>query len=193
MGRKPVVNKGELLQIENFIKENPHSSAEDVRSQLKLCVSKSTVLRYINRLHWVSTKTSYCAEISGINISKRWHYAVGAFIRNEQFNDVIFVDETTVCRGQRGRFYLRKLGQPKPRIGRYKHDLKLHVFAGISKKGATDVCIFSGNLNAESYVWILKNFLLPFGTINFHKGFRLYQDNDPKHKSAVVTDFINGK
>ena len=58
---------------------------------------------------------------------------------------------------------LQKEGEkpcPKPRP---KHPTKVHVWAGISKKGATGICIFEGTMDdATLYCKILERTLLPF-------------------------------
>ena len=44
-----------------------------------------------------------------------------------------------------------------------KHPFKVNVWAGISKRGATPVLIFTGIMRKEFYVeQILRNVLLPF-------------------------------
>ena len=40
--------------------------------------------------------------------------------------------------------------QNKPRP---KHPPKVHVWAGISTRGATNICIFTGTMDSEFYVW----------------------------------------
>ena len=56
--------------------------------------------------------------------------------------------------------------------------MKVHVWEGISRKGATKVCIFDGIMDAELYCRILETTLLPFinQTLPDH-GFVL--DKDP--------------
>ncbi len=60
-------------------------------------------------------------------------------------------------------------------LHRAKHPVKVHVWAGISTKGSTGICIFSGILKAPLYVQILEQTLLPF----LHDVFANGQDNDP--------------
>ena len=54
---------------------------------------------------------------------------------------------------------LQKGGRDKPRP---KHPIKVHVWGGISKQGATQVCIFEGIMTAPLYCDILEKTLLPF-------------------------------
>ena len=50
-------------------------------------------------------------------------------------------------------------------------------------RGSTGVCIFEGILNAEGYVGILEDTLLPFLQNVYPDGHRFMQDNDPKYTS----------
>ena len=89
------------------------------------------------------------------------------------------------------RFCYRKIGE-KPRLKpRPKHPIKVHLWAGISKKGATNVCIFEGKMDAPLFCQILRQTLVPFIQEKFpppalHK---LMQDNDPKHISRYAQNF----
>ena len=69
--------------------------------------------------------------------------------------------------------------------------MKVHVWGGISKEGATGICIFTGIINAEGYVTLLENALLPFLQLKFaDKEHRFMQDNDPKHVSRRAQAFF---
>lgn len=57
--------------------------------------------------------------------------------------------------------------------GRPKHPLKVHVWAGISKRGLTEKRVFKDIVDAEFYVTeILSNELLSFVQENFPGGYR---------------------
>ena len=78
--------------------------------------------------------------------------------------------------------------RPKP-----KHPVKVYVWGGISKRGATKCIIFSDIMNAALYVRILRNGLLPFIEEKFddNRECRFQQDNDPKHTGRLVRQFLD--
>ena len=61
---------------------------------------------------------------------------------------------------------------------------------GISWKGKTSIMVFSGIMNAEGYVQLLRESLLPFIRNMYPDGHRLMQDNDPKHTSRKAQVFF---
>ena len=68
--------------------------------------------------------------------------------------------------------------------------MKVHIWAGISLKGSTRVCIFEGNTDAETYFKILDG-TLPFLRDVFPEGYcRFMQDNNPKHTSRRAEEFF---
>ena len=70
---------------------------------------------------------------------------------------------------------------------------KASHMGGISKRGATNVIMFSGIMNAEWLKTVLEVGLLPFIRDYFPDGHRLYHENDPKHASCLIEDFFEEK
>ncbi|RNA07248.1 Transposable element Tcb1 transposase [Brachionus plicatilis] len=50
--------------------------------------------------------------------------------------------------------------------------------------------VFTSNLDSILYREILAQYLSPFGAINYDFWFKLHQDNDPKHRSKIYTNFL---
>lgn len=108
----------------------------------------------------------------------------------EKFENVIFTDESTVQLENHSRICFRKQLQPRRLKQRAKHPIKVHIWGGISARGATRVIMFTGIMNAQRLARVFEVGLLPFIEENFRGGHRLYQDNDPKHSSQYIEDFF---
>lgn len=78
-------------------------------------------------------------------------------------------------------------------FNRPKHPAKVHVWAGISLRGPTKICIFDGVMDAYLFIEILDSTLVPFIAEKYPGGHRLMQDNDPKHTSLYAQSFYDEK
>ena len=81
---------------------------------------------------------------------------------NNGFQNVIWNDETAVQLESHRRHSYRKKGEQPVLKPRPKHPIKLHVWAGISRRGTTSIVIFEGTMNADLYISILQRSLVPF-------------------------------
>ena len=128
-----------------------------------------------------------------MNKRKRLLWCREAIRANESFDDVVFTDESTVQLDHHSRLCFRKSHRPRVLKQRAKHPVKLHIWGGISKRGATCIVMFSGLMNAERLIRIYEAGLIPFLNERFPGGHRLYQDNDPKHSSVAVEVYFEEK
>ena len=74
---------------------------------------------------------------------------------------------------------------------RPKHPTKVHVWAGISKRGRTGICIFEGIMKKEMFVSILEGTLVPFIEAVYPDGHKFMMDNDPKHTSGYAAEWMS--
>ena len=189
-GRPTVLTSDVLRLIDEFMQYDDETTAKQLASKLHdlgFVMSQCTVLKGRHLLGWTSRGAAYCQLIRTQNQLKRLDWAkpnLGA-----SFEDVIWTDETTVQLETHRRFYCRKRGQKPHYKPCSKHPIKVHVWAGISWRGATNVCVFEGIMDAKLYTDILDQFLVPFVQGVYPHGHKFMQDNDPKHTSRHAKIF----
>ena len=153
-------------------------------------VSKTTIVRARRILGWTFHGSRYCQLIRSVNKEKRLQWAVKN--RDNSFEDVVWTDESMIQLENHRTFSYRKVGtapKPKPRA---KHPYKVMVWAGISRKGATNICLLNASVNSAVYQEVLRTHLLPFLQRKLPKG-RLQQDNAPCHTSKATQEFLKTK
>ena len=67
------------------------------------------------------------------------------------------------------------------------------VCGGISWKRETPLVVVNGTLNAEEYVNMLQEFLLPFRDEFYPQGIVFQQDNAPAHTANFTHEFFYGR
>ena len=130
------------------MREDDETTATQLHVLLTSCevsISLSTILRSRALLGWTFRGSKYCQLIRHENKLKRFLWACDNYLEVLEggFEDVVWSDETTVQLETHRRYAHRKKGEQAKLKPRAKHPIKLHVWAGISKRGATPVVIFS--------------------------------------------------
>lgn len=157
-----------------------------------MTVSVPTIKRARRKLGWVKSGPRYCQLVKEKNRLLRLSFAENCQSTKDNFENVVFTDESSIWLERHGKLCFRRVNQPGKLKPTVKHPYKVHVWAGISTRGATDMVIFTGIMRKEFYVdTILKQYLLPFLDETFPDGnYRFQQDNDPKHKSRYAMKFV---
>ena len=98
-----------ILNINKDLLNDPCLTARKTKKMFFLTASQQTIRRCIRKLGWRKIQTKYCQIVSPVNRLKRFVYASMAKINNENFDDVIDVDECTVeMRGYSAKNYMVK-------------------------------------------------------------------------------------
>ena len=109
---------------------------------------------------------------------------------DEKFDDVLFCDESTIQLDHHSRLCFRKRFEKRKLKQRAKHPVKVHIWGGICAKGATKLVFFTGIMNAKRLAAVYEAGLVPFIRERLPDSHRLYQDNDPKHSSKFIEDYL---
>ena len=179
------------LEVKRVVEEQMRLDDETTAYQLHALLNAKgyflsihTIFRCRSALGWTFRGSAYCQLIRHVNKEKRLEWAQK--YKDDSFADVIYTDECTVQLESHRRFCCRKKGEaPRPKT-RPKHPVKVHVWAGISLRGSTGICIFDGIMDQILYISILQETLLPFIQSVYPDGHRFMADNDPKHTSKAA-------
>ena len=81
-----------------------------------------------------------------LNKRKRFMWCEEQLLNKDDFSNVIFTDESSVQLEQHSKICFRKRLQPR---NLPKQPVKIHIWGGISVRGATRLIMFSGIMNAR--------------------------------------------
>lgn len=175
--------------IESQMRQNDEATSHQIQKKLSkrgVQVHSSRAWRPRKEQGWTLQNAKYSRLVRDVNKVKRLEFAQRVIDTEDTFENVIFSDECSISLQQFRRTCYRKIGEPPKRKPKPKHLLKLHVKAGISRHGATNICIFEGIMEADLYYCnILEDALIPFirETLPNH---RFMQDNDHNYTSRVA-------
>ena len=174
--------------VDEQMEKNDELTANRLRSlineKFSITFSTSKVRRIRKKLGWMATGTKYCQLIRQVNQGKRFRFAKMCLEANENFDNVLWSDESTVQLDWNGKISFRRWWEPPKLKGKPKHPFKLYVWACISKRGTSPILIFEGIMERSFYIEeIIKGVLSPFIHNVFPDGHRFMQDNDLKHTS----------
>ena len=83
--------------------------------------------------------------------------------------------------------------QPKHVKQTVKHDASVMAWRCFSSAGVGDITVVEGHMNSQMYIRILSSHMIPSARRLLEKTFIFQQDNDPKHTTRVVKEYLERK
>ena len=136
-----------LAIVEEYMQEDDEMTAAQLLRILNTrghSVSKPTIIRAKTLLGWTFHGSWNCQMIRNANKERTVEWARENL--NKTFENVVWTDESMIMLENHRTFLYRNVGEaPRPKA-QAKHPFKVMVCAGISKKGATNICLVNGSL-----------------------------------------------
>lgn len=116
----------------------------------------------------------------------------------EDWKRVLFSDETKLNRrGSDGKVWTwRRPGEllkPKHVKQTVKHDDSVMAWGCFSSAGVGDIHIIEGIMNANMYIRMLSQHMIPSSARLFKDDYIFQHDNDPKHTAKKVKEYLTRK
>jgi hypothetical protein len=145
-----------MLAINNALLKKPCLTAGKLKKDLRLIATTRTISRAINLMGWRKVQTKYCQIVRPVKRLKRFIYACLAKRSGDKFDDAIVIDECTVELKIYNPTNWRKDDQSLLRasggkLGKPKHNVKVHLFGEISRKGLLPLITFGGIMCSKDY------------------------------------------
>uniref|UniRef100_A0A7I4YRH6 Paired domain-containing protein n=1 Tax=Haemonchus contortus TaxID=6289 RepID=A0A7I4YRH6_HAECO len=184
---------------------DPRAAASDIREQVTsfsgISISQSTAQRRLRAGDLFGRRPSKKPLVTAKNRKARLGFARKHLAWNrDDWKKVLFSDESKFCLfGSDGIMYIRrpvnKRCYPKYQIPTVKHGGgSVMPWGCFSLSGVGPLVHIQGNMNSVQCRDILENVRLPLAkTRNLPTRRILNHDNDPKHTSRLVADFLQSK
>ena len=193
-GRKRILSWRASCAIGQLVRRDKEITTSTIAIKLHehkvATVSRWTVWRYLRRQGYQSVIPKRKPMLTDSQRVARLKWALAH--KDDDWNKTIFSDETSI---QLFRNTVRRWSKaPGAEVKRVpKNRQKLMVWGAISSRGTIGLCTFRGIMDAKRYIHILSKNLLPAAERLFNGGYRLQQDNDPKHTARVTIQYLSIK
>jgi transposase len=195
-GRKRILNERKLEKIEEKATNDPkHSTPKEIKSSLHLQCSAKTIRRVLNdELGLFGRIARVSPPLHAQHIQMRVSFANG--YSKLDWTKVLWSDEMSIHLGTQGQTWVqRPIGEALNScyvVEREKHPPKVHVWGCMSSAGVGECYVFTDHLDKELMVEILKTCLLKSAREFWkNESWWFQQDNDPKHSSRLVQDWLH--
>ena len=201
-GRSYVLSKEEMETIVDYAIMKSKTTPREIKAALNLDCSPRTIRRVLDEGGLFGRITREAPPLKEEHMKKRVAYAEGYShwtTTGEQAHDwmrVLWTDEMSIHIGPQGQHWCQRLinteWEPSHVMEKQKHPPKLHVWGAFSGlTGVEDIYTFEENLDSEGMLKILKSTLHTSSETLKKKGqWWFQQDNDPKHKSKLIQNYL---
>lgn len=183
-------------------KFDPYATASTINRELKefngINIDDSTVRRRLRERNLFGRIAERKPFVSEKNRKARLKFAKNHLHwTSAEWSKVLWSDESKFCLfGSDGRKYVRRpIGMRhnhKYQLSTVKHGGgNVMVWGCFSRDGVGPIVQIEEIMNGVRYREILEKYMLPYGNENMINGWIFQHDNDPKHKSKVVTEWLN--
>lgn len=190
-GRPRVTSEKDEKTIDRMLLSGKAISTKNIRSKLAKKGSKVSVMTIRRRLKERKVTFGPIIVKPLINVQcqeKRLKFANENIDRD--WSNVIFTDEVTFSTYTYKK-YIWRLPNSKHVVRSVKHPVKLHAWGCFCSKGFGQLYLFTQKLDASLMVEIYKKGLIPSAKLWFNEKseWTLQEDNDPKHRSKLATNW----
>lgn len=201
-GRPPILTEQDKRTIIRKIKQNPKLSAPKIATELEIGtgikVNPETVRNVLRKANYHGRTARRKSYINERNRKRRLVFAKTCIHYDKKYwEHVIFADESKFnVFGSDGRAMVWRKPNEEMKIKNLVPTMKhgggsLMVWGCMSAAGVGDLVIIEGIMNQHVYLDILKTHLRSSAEkMGILDTFRFYQDNDPKHKSHLVRQWL---
>ena len=203
-GRKPTLNACDLRSLRRHCIKNRHQCVKDIttwaQEHFRKPLSVNTVRRYIRKCN---LKLYYAKQKPFINNTQKRRRLLWARAHlrwtDAKWKSVLWSDESTfqIVFGKCGRRVLRtkeEKDHPDCYGRKVQKPASVMVWGCVSASGMGNLHICEGTINAERYIQVLEQHMLPSKQRLFHGRPCLFQqDNAKPHSARLTTAWLRSK
>jgi transposase len=193
-GRPRVLSEDTMeALVEAAVAAPKASTPRQLKHKFDLHCSPKTIRRVLDEAGIFGRIAREIPPLTDRVIQLRLSFAEG--YKNMDWDKVLWSDEMSICCGPQGQTWVqRPIGEafnPAYCVEKEKHPPKVHVWACMSSQGVGRIHVFTENLDGLLMKRILKQHLMKSKEKFWPNGlWHFQQDNDPKHTSRVVSDYL---
>ena len=165
--------------------ENPNITTIEIKEKLKeknINFGKTTIKERLKENEFIYCNVIEKPLLTSNHKQLRLKWAIEHY--NTDWTTIKFSDETIIRKEFKNKQWMKKDNRTIIRV--VKNPMQFLIWGSLHYGGVGDICIFNGIMNADKYINILEEHLLPTHTNDYSFQF----DNDPKHTSTKALSFL---